>query len=140
MNRHHFISYSPSDGQAFAIRLCDTLTAGPPSYAVWLDKRQLRPGDDWDKQIFEAIRTAESLLFVMTQDSVEDQSVCKQEWTRALRYKKPIIPLLFHRDAEMPFRLGSSRQYIDFTGDYEQALAALRTHLDWPRRGECCKP
>src|SRR4029434_7540761 len=21
--------------------------------------------------------------------------------------------------------------YIDFTGDYEQALAALRTHLDW---------
>jgi tetratricopeptide (TPR) repeat protein len=130
MAHHHFISYSPSDGQDLAIQLCDALEAGPPSYAVWLDKRQLRPGDDWDEQIVEALRTAESLLFVMTRDSVDSRSVCKQEWTRALKYKKPIVPLLFHRDAEMPFGLGR-RQYVDFTGTSEQAMAKLRTHLDW---------
>ena len=48
MDRHHFISYSPSDGQAFAIQLCDTLAAGPAPYLVWLDKRQLRPGSASD--------------------------------------------------------------------------------------------
>jgi tetratricopeptide (TPR) repeat protein len=130
MAHHHFISYSPSDGQDFAIRLCDALAVGPPSYSVWLDKRQLRPGSAWDEQIVEAIRTAESLLFVMTRDSVNSQSVCKQEWMRALKYKKPIVPLLVHKDVEIPFLL-ESRQYIDFTGVAEPALAKLRTHLGW---------
>jgi len=53
----------------------------------------LQPGQEWDEQIIEAIRTCDSVLFVMTRDSVEPQSVCKQEWSRALAYKKSIIPI-----------------------------------------------
>ena len=83
-------------------------------------------------QLAEAIRDCEGLLFVLTRDSVEDASTCKAEWTRALKYKKPITPLLLHRDAELPFRMGS-RQYIDFSGDFETGLARLRRHLDWLR-------
>jgi tetratricopeptide (TPR) repeat protein len=66
----------------------------------------------------------------MTSDSVRAQSVCKDEWVRALKYKKPVIPLLVERGAELPFRLGS-REYIDFTGSPETALARLREHLEW---------
>lgn len=128
MSGHHFISYSTVDGADFALQLADALTAGPPELPAWLDRRELQPGEDWDEQLVEAIRICDSLLFVMTVDSVEDESVCKQEWTRALRYKKPIIPLKLHADAEMPFRLGS-RQYIDFSGDFEVGLAKLRKRL-----------
>jgi hypothetical protein len=71
-----------------------------------------------------------SLLFVMSDDSVEPRSVCTQEWGRALRYKKPIVPLLYRRGAVPPFRL-ESRQHIDFTGSFDQALAKLRNHLAW---------
>src|ERR671933_372719 len=85
MPGHHFISYSSVDAQDFALRLCDTLTAGPPSFPAWLDKRRLQPGDDWDTQLLDAIKTCASLLFIMTRDSVEDESVCKNEWTSALR-------------------------------------------------------
>ena len=28
--------------------LADALTAEPPSFPVWLDCRELRPGDGWD--------------------------------------------------------------------------------------------
>jgi len=130
MTDHHFISYSSVDGRDFAIQLRDELEAGQPSIPVWFDKRDLDPGRDWDTQIANAISTSSSLLFLMTPDSVNDRSVCKAEWTRALRYKKPVIPLKFHPDADLPFRL-DNREYIDFSGDFNAALARLRLHLQW---------
>jgi hypothetical protein len=35
-----------------------------------------------------------------------------------------------YREAELPFRLGS-REYINFTGSFDTALARLRRHLSW---------
>src|SRR5271165_1362891 len=125
-----FFSYSTVDGKKFALWLADKLVAGPPSIQVWVDKREEHPGLDWDEQIVEAIRGCSALLFAMTGDSVRAQSVCKDEWVRALKYKKPVIPLLVEPDAELPFRLGS-REYVDFTASHDAALARLRLHLDW---------
>ncbi len=104
--------------------------AGPPSYSVWLDVRDERPGLDWDNQIRDAIQACPGLLFLMTRDSVQDHSACKPEWAWALKYKKPVIPLRVDAEAELPFRL-SSRQYIDFSGGFEVGLAQLRIYLGW---------
>ena len=125
----YFICYSSLD-LATAIKLADQLTAGPPSIAVWLDKREIQPGIDWDLQIAEALSTCAGVLYLMSEDSVSDNSECQQEWKRALTYKKPIIPLLFEKSAKLPYRL-APRQYIDFTGDFEVGLAKLRDHLRW---------
>jgi formylglycine-generating enzyme required for sulfatase activity len=126
----HFISYSSADALDFALKLADALTAGPPSFPVWIDKRRLKPGQDYDVQLREAIRSCASLIFVMSRDSVEDLSVCREEWSRALSYKKPVTPILYHAGIEKPFGLGA-RQHIDFTGDFERGLAQLRRHLGW---------
>ncbi len=127
---HEFISYSSVDGKDFAFRLADALLVGPTPITTWLDKRSLMPSQDWDVQIAEAISTCHSFLFVMTPDSVEDTSICKLEWTQALRYKKPIVPLLFYPKIALPFRL-ANRQYIDFTIDFDSALVKLRSYLLW---------
>ena len=87
---HHFISYSAVDGLDHAMRLADGLEGGSPPMRVWLDKLEktrhgLRPGEDWDDQIAEGLRTCETLIFLMTPDSVTSNSVCKQEWSRALK-------------------------------------------------------
>ncbi|WP_330439088.1 toll/interleukin-1 receptor domain-containing protein [Streptomyces griseoaurantiacus] len=124
-----FLSYSALDGVEFALQLADALEAGPPHYRVWIDKRDLRPGRDWDEQLEEWLRTCQGVLFVMTKDSVRDGSGCKLEWSRALKYGKPVIPLLLHADAEQPFRLGS-RQHIPFA-DFTSGMAQLRQHLAW---------
>jgi hypothetical protein len=130
MSDFFFISHSSVDGEDFALKLADEIAAGPPPVPVWLDARELRPGEDWDEQIVEAIRTCKGMLFLMSADSVRPDSVCKNEWVRALTYKKPVIPLLLTPDAELPFRLGS-REYISFSGSFSSALARLRKHLAW---------
>jgi hypothetical protein len=126
----YFISYSRVDGEDFALKLGDQLTAGPPSIGICLDRRRLQPGIDWDEQLVEALRICEGFLYVMTTDSVSPNSECKKEWTRALKYRKPIIPLLVHRNAELPYRL-EPRQYIDFSHGFDAGLARLRDHLRW---------
>jgi hypothetical protein len=139
MPNHHFISYSTIDAAEFALRLGDALAAGPPPLPVWLDKRKLRPGEDWDDQLVEAIKICESLIFIMTRDSVQSNSTCKQEWTRALKYKKPIIPLRLHADAELPFRL-EPRQDIDFTNSFDARWRNCATICNgWLRRLARCR-
>lgn len=134
MSQHHFISYSRNTAQQFALDLYDALRAGPPPFEVWLDQRDLHPGN-WDAEIEEALRACASLLFIMTPDSVQHQSVCTAEWTRALKYKKPVIPLKLSPDVEVPFRL-DTQQHIDFTGSFQVALAQLRRHLRWLETSE----
>src|SRR5262245_32313922 len=102
MEGHFFISYSKRDGQELARALADDLIRTPPSIPVWLDERKLQPGTDWAGEIVAALRTCAGLLFLVTGDSVHPGSECQHEWTRALRYKKPIIPLIFDSDAEIP--------------------------------------
>ena len=128
MDGRFFISYSRGDAAEFAGQLADRLVAGSPSYSVWLDVRDERPGMDWDNQIRDAIQVCPGLFFLMTRDSVQDHSACKPEWVWALKYKKPVIPLRVDAEAELPFRL-SSRQYIDFSDGFEVGLAQLRVYL-----------
>src|SRR5688572_2580628 len=57
----YFISYSPTTSLDFALKLCDDLVAEAPSFDTWMDKRDLKPGVDWDKQVPEAISACDGL-------------------------------------------------------------------------------
>jgi tetratricopeptide (TPR) repeat protein len=130
MSDRYFVSYSRAEAEDFAQRLTDDLVAGPPPYGVWLDVRDIQAGADWDIQIRDALQACRGVLFVMTADSVQDHSPCRDEWGWALKYKKPVIPLRVDAGAELPFRL-SSRQFLDFTDGFEHGLARLRKYLGW---------
>jgi hypothetical protein len=100
MPNQHFISSSAIDA--------DDLQAGPPSFPVWIFRRELHAAaGDWDTQIREVIRDCDSLIFVMSRDSVTDESNCKPEWTAALRFKKPILLVRLHADVNgaLPHRI-----------------------------------
>jgi tetratricopeptide (TPR) repeat protein len=128
MTNHCFISYSTADGVDFTRRLAEELEGGDPFYVAWYDKRDLAPGDDWDDQIVEAIKTCKCMIFLMTEDSTKAGSDCKKEIVFALRYKKPIVPLLIHKKAEPIFVLGT-REWIDFTGEFKAGMGKLHKYL-----------
>jgi hypothetical protein len=125
-----FLCYSRRDGEEIALTLADQLAAGPPSIPVWVDRRELQPGIDRDEQIVQALRDCQGVLYLMTRDSADPKCPCKKEWIRALKYKKSIVPLTFHPEAELPFRL-EPREPILFTDTFEAGLARLREHVRW---------
>jgi len=128
---HHFISYSPVDGEDAALKLYETLKRGSPPLPVWLDKRDVQqPGPAWDAQVEAALQGCESLLLVVTPESAAPQCDCEREWRHALRYKKPIVPLLFETNTPAPFYL-ANRRAISFTGAFDPTVADLRRRLAW---------
>ncbi len=128
MKQQWFISYAREDGTDFAIRLHDRLEAD--DFPCWLDKRDIQPGEPWDDSIEQGLREAVGMLFIATPASVASQN-CKDEWSLALSYKIPVIPLLLI-ECDLPMRL-ARRQWIDFTGEFDAAIAQLREHLRWRR-------
>ncbi len=123
-----FISHSSTDARGFAARLADALHDGHPPVPVWLDQRDIRRGIDFDLQIDDALKACRLVLYLMTPDSIIPTSICWQECTRALSYKKTVIPLLMKENVATPSRL-EDRQKIDFTDDFNLGVAQLREHL-----------
>lgn len=128
LDGHYFISYSPIDGEEFALRLYDALAG--KQVPVWMDQRDARDtGPAWGEQVVRAIETCAGMVFVCTFESVREDADCRAEWMRALKYKKPVIPVLFDSGLELPHRL-SGRTKIDFiSGELSANAEHLHGHL-----------
>ena len=61
-----FISYSRTDAD-FVLRLCQDLRAAGRS--IWLDKLDIRPGEDWDESIARALAECGRMVIVLSPTS-----------------------------------------------------------------------
>jgi len=112
-----FICYSRKD-EEFAEKLVNDLIAA--GFEVWVDKRNILPGANWGDSIQDGLDSAETMLLVVTPESMTSKNV-KVEWEYYFDSDKPIIPLLL-KPTKRPFQI-NRLQYVDFVGaSYEHGL------------------
>ena len=118
-----FVSYSRDDLD-FVLRLCQDLRQA--GAAIWLDKLDITPGEEWDLAVERGLAECGRMLVVLSPRSVASQNVL-DEVGFALTKKKVVVPVLF-QDCEIPYRL-SRLQYVDVRSNYEGALRELLSAL-----------
>ncbi len=144
MENQHFLSYSNSDGSDIARGLYWDLITRDPSVSMWMDKRNIEPGTNWQKSIQEALVATKSFVLVMTPQSVEVDSASGKECHGAQRSNKTITPLRFYPDLEAPLWLGPLHEISFVENDeaewrrpdqpwsdlsWERGVERLRRHL-----------
>jgi len=103
-----FISYSHQD-KSFARKLAGELESA--GMKVWWDFDSLKGGQDWQKEIENAIKQCDFFLVTLTPDAITSEWV-GNEITYANQAQKTIIPLHL-KECEIPIGL-IKKQYIDF--------------------------
>ena len=114
-----FVSYSRTDGEFVSKLAADLKKAGAK---IWMDKLDLRPGQDWDQEIEGALERCARVLVILSPASVDSRNV-RAEINEALDTGKQIVPVIY-RQCKIPFRL-KPFQCADFSGQYEPALEQL---------------
>src|SRR5262250_1300677 len=107
-----FISYSRRDASEFA----DELGAGLElaGFAPFLDRHDISAGEDWEARLGGLIAQSDTVVFVVTPESVKSER-CVWEVEQTVGLSKRLIPVV-HKpvlDADIPPQL-SRRQFVRF--------------------------
>jgi hypothetical protein len=121
--RSCFISYARADGE-FAAKLAASLR--DKGVKVWRDVDDIPAGASWDAEIQKALGQCSHLLLVATPESVQSPNVM-DEVSFALNKGTTVIPIIL-KPCELPLRVHRA-QWVDFQGNYDDALATLLRHL-----------
>ena len=122
----YFISYSRQE-----VTFADSFSRELEKRGLcnWIDFRNLVPGHAWQEQLEEGIRSAAAVLLVASRASMASASV-QDEWRTSLALSKRVILILFEPCKLDPDLAGL--EWVDFTGDFEQAITQLAGLLAQP--------
>lgn len=132
-----FISYSRADA-AFADELVAGLEYGD-RFTVTIDRHSIVEGEDWRRRIGALIADADTVVFVLSPDSVQSD-ICVWEVEEAHRLSKRILPVLAHSVGSLPVPpLLAALNYVrfdegrSFMAGLKALATALQTDVDWLR-------
>ena len=122
-----FLSYSRTDKDKVDLLASKLAAVGRP---VWIDRTSIQAGDQWRRQIVEAIRQADALILVLSPEAVQSDNVRKEldlaEETRIRIIPAEIRPVTI--PPQMQYQLAGIQRinlYDDFEAGFQQLLNAL---------------
>jgi hypothetical protein len=127
-----FLSYSRKDWDGFVRDLVNDLAQG--THKVWLDQDYILGGDDWMDAVGAALQECDTLLLVLSPESINSKYV-KMEYRYFFKQEKPIVPILYQEVKNIPFEL-ATLHYLDFTGNWRtESMTRLRNILARRHKG-----
>ena len=108
---HIFISYEHRSSDFVRVLSANLEDPENGGYETWWDQN-ITGGQEWRKEIDEAIRTAFVMIIIMTPEARLSEYVT-YEWALAIGLGIPVIPILYG-ETELHPRL-EIHQYFDFT-------------------------
>ncbi len=121
-----FISYSHVD-KTIAEKLIADL--GKAGHACWIDKVEIKGGDEWMQSITAGINNSYAFISLVSDDANRSTWV-RREFLWAEYKQKPIYPVLV-APCELPIYM-VERQVSDVQSDYAAGLLTLLTAPDPP--------
>jgi hypothetical protein len=131
-----FLSYSRKD-ELFAIQLASDLSKA--GLTVWIDREEIRGGDEWERKIIEAIKNATSIIVCLSPDAIESHWV-RREIFLAHSLQKHIVPVVVKECLSELVKYDETKrllnlQLLDFTQiEYKLALERLLIALSNPQQ------
>jgi hypothetical protein len=113
-----FISYSSHDS-AYADSYYDALTAR--GHEVWMDRAELKGGQEWVRIIQDKIRWADSMVVLWSASALASTWV-EMEMTYAHTLRKKIIPVRIDDTSPQEHMIINARQVIDARGADDETV------------------
>jgi hypothetical protein len=127
-----FISYARRD-HGFVERLSSDLRFN--GIDTWRDVEQIRPGSSWEDELIDGLKSATTLLYVVSRNSIGSSWIRAEISAFLTRAKETeaigtLVPVIVGEisDEEIPEEIRQI-QWIDFRYDYQDALKILVRYL-----------
>lgn len=137
-----FISYATED-YLYAEQLYNFLYDN--NFTPWLDKKNLLPGQLWNHEIKKALREANYVILLLSDNSVKKRGYVQREFKLALTYFEEkleddiyLIPLKINK-CDIPESLNSFQWIeLDEKNTFQQIVTSLNVqqnkYLEWERK------
>ncbi|HEX2905906.1 MAG TPA: toll/interleukin-1 receptor domain-containing protein, partial [Phototrophicaceae bacterium] len=121
-----FISYSRANTE-FASNLTEKLVT--LQFHAWRDRHELAGGDDWWRQIQEAIEAADTMVLCMSPHALASKFIA-DEWHHARRMGKRVIPVVAEAvDFDIVPRWMQRAHWFDFRPEAAEADVQWRAFI-----------
>jgi len=127
MKNKVFMSYSRRE-VGFVDQLTERLN--DEGFEVWLDYRTLVPGTPWKVQIEKGVDEADTILLVVSKESMASKYV-ELEWKRVIQEVDKRIILVIFEAVDLPEVL-EKYEWVDFRGKFEAGIEELVGQLKAP--------
>jgi hypothetical protein len=126
MTHKLMISYSRSQ-TPFVNRFYQELSDA--GYSIWLDYRSIVPARPWLDQIQDGIAWADTVLLIISRESIISKHV-EEEWSHALQEKKRVILILFDAVDLSEHPQLRKLPWVDFRLKHRQSFERLKALLE----------
>ena len=134
-----FISYSRRDVDTIENIVSQLEAAG---IEVWLDREAIKPGQQWRKQIVEAIDTAEAFVLNLSPNSAASDNVLKELNLAEEALDPFVLPVMLKEmkiPDEMRYQLAGT-QFIAYHLDPKRGILDLIAEIKKRKGGASAKP